>query len=92
MRTYYVVDLYDFSKYKDPEGRAAKYLRDVTQQTNRLSYKNGYIDDCYHFIYVEKDWYYSNKIYRATTEMLEGRIRCGHELIFLSPFKRRRLL
>jgi len=91
MSTYYIVDLYDFSKYKDPEGRAAKYLRDVTQQTNRLSYKNGFIDDLYHFIYVEKDWYYT-KIYRATTEMLDYKRRCGDELIFLSPFKRRRLL
>lgn len=91
MCTLFIVDLNDFSKYKDPEGRAAKYLRDVTQQTNRLSYKAGYIDDCYHFIYVEKGWDYT-MIYRATAEMLEERRRCGHELIFLSPFKRRRLL
>ncbi len=91
MSTYYVVDLNDFSKYKDPEGRAAKYLRDVTHQTNRLSYKNGYIDPFYHYIYVEKDtWCY--KIYRVTAEMLNERARYGHELIFLSPFKRRRLL
>lgn len=91
MSTYYVVDLYDFSKYKDPEARAAKYLRDVTGQTNRLSYKDGYIDDCYHYIYVEKDWYYA-KIYRATTEILNAKRSFGNELIFLSPSKRRRLL
>lgn len=91
MSTYYVVDLYDFSKYKDPEARAAKYLRDITHQSNRLSYKSGYIDDVYHFIYVEKDWYYS-KICRATAEMLEDRRMWGYELIFLSPTKRRRLL
>lgn len=91
MSTYYVVDLYDFSKYKDPEARAAKYLRDVTHQTNRLSYKNGYIDDLYHFIYVEKDSYYY-RIYRASTEMLDNKRRCGYELIFLSPTKRRRLI
>lgn len=91
MNTYYVVDLYDFSKYKDPEGRAAKYLREQTGKDNRLSYKIGYIEDLYHYIYVEKDWYCS-KIYRATTEMLEDRIRYGHELIFLSPTKRRRLI
>ena len=91
MSTYYVVDLYDFSKYKDPEGRAAKYLRDVTGQTNRLSYKDGYIDDCYHFIYVEKGWYYT-KIYRATAELLNERMSYGYDLIFLSPTKRRRLI
>ena len=91
MSTYYVVDLYDFSKYKDPEARAAKYLRDVTHKTGKLCYKYGYIDSLYHFIYVEKDWYYT-KIYRATEEMLNDRAGYGHELIFLSPTKRRRLL
>lgn len=91
MCTYYIVDLYDFSKYKDPESRAAKYLREQTGKDNRLSYKNGYIDDLYHYIYVEKDWYYC-KIYRATAEMLNDKRICGHELIFLSPTKRRRLI
>lgn len=91
MSTYFIVDLNDFSKYKDPEARAAKYLRDVTQQPNRLGYKNGYIDSCYHFIYVEKGWCYCH-IWRASTEMLEERRRRGYELIFLSPTKRRRLL
>lgn len=91
MSTYYVVDLYDFSKYKDPEARAAKYLREQTGKDSRLSYKNGYIDDAYHFIYIQKDWYCA-KIYRTTTEMLDDRIRHGHELVFLSPFKRRRLI
>lgn len=91
MSTYYVVDLYDFSKYKDPEARAAKYLRDMTQKTCRLGYKNGYIDDCYHYIYIDKDWYYT-RIYRASTEMLEDRRMLGYDLIFLSPFKRRRLI
>lgn len=91
MRTYYVVDLYEFSKYKDPEGRAAKYLRDMTQQPNRLMYKNGYIDSCYHFIYVEKGWIY-NKICRASAESLDDKRKWGHEVVFLSPFKRRRLI
>lgn len=91
MSTYFIVDLNDFSKYKDPEARAAKYLRDVTQQPNRLGYKNGYIDSCYHFIYVEKGWCYCH-ICRASTEMLNDRRRLGYELIFLSPTKRRRLL
>ena len=91
MSTYFIVDLNDFSKYKDPEGRAAKYLRDMTHQTNKLSYKDGYIDNLYHYIYVEKGWYYY-KIYRATAEMLNDRARYGHELIFLSPTKRRRLI
>lgn len=91
MCTYFIVDLNDFSKYKDPEARAAKYLREQTGKDNRLSYKDGYIDDLYHYIYVAKDWYYT-KIYRATAEMLEDRRRCGDDLIFLSPFKRRRLI
>lgn len=91
MSTFFIVDLNDFSKYKDPEGRAAKYLRDVTGKTNRLSYKDGYVDSYYHFIYVEKDWCYT-KIYRATAEMLDDKRRLGHELIFLSPSKRRRLI
>lgn len=91
MSTFYVVDLYDFSKYKDPEARAAKYLREQTGKDNRLSYKNGYIDNLYHYIYVEKDWYYS-KIYRATTEMLNDKREHDHELVFLSPTKRRRLI
>lgn len=91
MSTYYVVDLYNFSKYKDPEGRAAKYLRDVTQQPNRLSYKRGRIDDVYHFIYVEKGWCYCH-ICRASAESLDDKRKWGHELVFLSPFKRRRLI
>lgn len=91
MSTYYVVDLYDFSKYKDPEGRAAKYLREQTGKDNRLGYKNGYIDDFYHYIYIDKDWYFS-RIYRASEEGIEERRKYGHELIFLSPTKRRRLI
>lgn len=91
MSTYYVVDLYNFSKYKDPEGRAAKYLRDTTQQPNRLSYKGGCIDDVYHFLYVEKDSYYYH-ICRASAESLADKRAWGHELIFLSPFNRRRLI
>ena len=91
MSTYYVVDMHDFSKYKDPEARAAKYLRDATQQTNRLGYKNGYVDTFYHFLNVEKGSYYSH-ICRASTESLDDKRRYGHDLIFLSPTKRRRLI
>lgn len=91
MSTFYVVDMHDFSKYKDPEGRAAKYLRDTTRQSNRLWYKNGYVDIEYHFLFLEKDSCYKH-ICRASAESLDNKRRYGHELIFLSPIKRWRLI
>ena len=91
MSTFYFVDMHEFSKYKDPEARAAKFLRDTTRQSNRLCYKNGYVDTEYHFLSLEKDSCYAH-ICRASTESLDDKRRYGNELIFLSPSKRRRLI
>lgn len=91
MSTYYVVDLYDFSKYKDPEGRAAKYLREQTGKSHRLSYKNGYIDSFYHYLYIDKDWWFT-KIYHGDAQELQDKMQRGHQIIMFSPTKRRRLL